>query len=86
MAARAERRPYGNLFPARGRAREKHVGDVGGSYKQNEKHCAEKHLQRYLTEFDFRYNRRRVTDLVRAHEAMSGIGGKRLFYKAPVVS
>lgn len=43
-------------------------------------HCAEKHLQRYLTEFDFRYNRRGVTDLVRAHEAMKGIDGKRLVY------
>jgi len=43
-------------------------------------HCAEKHLQRYLTEFDFRYNRRNVTDLVRAHEALKGIEGKRLVY------
>jgi hypothetical protein len=25
-------------------------------------HCGERHLQRYLTEFDFRYNRRKISD------------------------
>ena len=44
-------------------------------------HCAEKHLQRYVTEFDFRYNRRTVSDLERATEALKGIEGKRLTYR-----
>ena len=29
-------------------------------------HCAEKHLHRYLLEFDFRYNARKITDIERA--------------------
>lgn len=46
-------------------------------------HCAEKHLHRYLAEFDFRYNRRiglGVDDKERANEALRGIVGKRLTY------
>ena len=46
-------------------------------------HCSEKHLQRYLTEFDFRYNNRAalgVTDSVRMTRALVGIEGKRLMY------
>ena len=41
-------------------------------------HCKEKHLHRYLAEFDFRYNTRTVlgyTDFMRAE---AGIKGKRL--------
>lgn len=44
-------------------------------------HCKEKHLQRYLTEFDFRYNRRDLTDTERAQAALKGIEGKRLTYR-----
>lgn len=47
-------------------------------------HCAEKHLHRYLAEFDFRYNNRvklGVTDAMRADKAMQGIVGKRLMYR-----
>lgn len=43
-------------------------------------HCSEKHLGRYLTEFDFRYNRRDLTDAERALEALKGAEGKRLMY------
>ena len=46
-------------------------------------HCAEKHLHRYLAEFDFRYNRRiglGVDDKERANDALRGIVGKRLTY------
>ena len=39
-------------------------------------HCKEKHLQRYLTEFDFRYNNRTITDLERRDVALKGIEGK----------
>jgi hypothetical protein len=44
-------------------------------------HCGEKHLHRYLAEFDFRYNHRKVTDTERAAAALRGIEGKRLTYR-----
>ena len=47
-------------------------------------HCAEKHLHRYLAEFDFRYNARvalGVNDTARADRALVGISGKRLTYR-----
>ncbi len=47
-------------------------------------HCAEKHLHRYLAEFDFRYNARSalgVEDMARAARAVKGITGKRLTYR-----
>jgi hypothetical protein len=47
-------------------------------------HCAEKHLHRYLAEFDFRYNARvalGVNDEARAERALKGIVGKRLTYR-----
>lgn len=43
-------------------------------------HCSEKHLQRYINEFDFRYNSREGTDWERAQQALRGISGKRLTY------
>jgi transposase-like protein len=49
-------------------------------------HCAEKHLQRYLSEFDFRYSNRvalGVTDGERADLAVKGAAGKRLTYRQP---
>jgi len=47
-------------------------------------HCSEKHLHRYLAEFDFRYNARQargVSDAARAERALKGIVGKRLTYR-----
>lgn len=47
-------------------------------------HCSEKHLHRYLAEFDFRYSNRvklGVNDTVRATKALKGIVGKRLMYR-----
>jgi hypothetical protein len=44
-------------------------------------HCAEKHLHRYLAEFDFRYNNRvrlGVDDKARTNKMLRGISGKRL--------
>ena len=44
-------------------------------------HCAEKHLHRYVSEFDFRYNNRvrlGVDDEQRTHNALRGVVGKRL--------
>jgi hypothetical protein len=49
-------------------------------------HCAEKHLHRYLSEFDFRYSNRialGVDDAMRADKALQGIKGKRLTYRRP---
>ena len=46
-------------------------------------HCKEKHLHRYLAEFDFRYNNRTalgISDGERAALAIMGIVGKRLTY------
>ncbi|MEX2451394.1 MAG: IS1595 family transposase [Rhodospirillales bacterium] len=44
-------------------------------------HCQEKHLQRYLCEFDFRYNNRKIDDDQRTQKALEGIAGKRLTYR-----
>lgn len=49
-------------------------------------HCAEKHLHRYLAEYDFRYNHRvrlGFDDDARALMAIRGAEGKRLFYRQP---
>jgi transposase-like protein len=46
--------------------------------------CGEQHLQRYLTEFEFRYNNRSglgITDGERTAIALKGIEGKRLTYR-----
>ena len=47
-------------------------------------HCGSQHLQRYITEFDFRYTHRianGVNDDQRAEIALLGIAGKRLTYR-----
>lgn len=47
-------------------------------------HCSEKHLHRYLAEFDFRYGNRirlGVDDVERTERAVKGIVGKRLTYR-----
>ena len=46
-------------------------------------HVSQKHLKRYLGEFDFRYNTRDVTDFERATAALRGTEGKRLTYTGP---
>ncbi len=47
-------------------------------------HCGEKHLHRYLAEYDFRYNHRVAlgfNDGERAALAVKGAAGKRLTYR-----
>jgi transposase-like protein len=47
-------------------------------------HCAEKHLHRYLAEYDFRYSNRvalGVNDVARSERALKGMVGKRLTYR-----
>jgi len=46
-------------------------------------HCSEKHLHRYLAEFDFRYSERDIGDQERSVRALRGISGKRLTYHGP---
>lgn len=71
---------------------EVHTNTVEGYYsifkrgmKGVYQHCKEKHLHRYLSEFDFRYSNRialGVDDVARADRALTGIVGKRLTYRA----
>lgn len=68
-----------------------HTNSVEGSFgifkrgmKGIYQHCDERHLHRYLAEFDFRYNARTalgVNDEARADKALKGVVGKRLTYR-----
>ena len=65
-----------------------YVENFFGNFKKGLKgvygFCSEQHLQRYLTEFEFRYNNRSalgVTDGERAVTALQGAEGKRLTYR-----
>jgi transposase-like protein len=70
---------------------EVHTNTVEGFYsvfkrgmKGVYQHCAERHLHRYVAEFDFRHNNRvklGVDDTQRAANALQGIVGKRLTYR-----
>ncbi len=45
-------------------------------------HVSKRHLHRYLSEFDFRYNARDVSDGERTEQAIQSVKGKRLtFYE-----
>jgi transposase-like protein len=44
-------------------------------------HVGVHHLHRYLAEFDFRYNSRKISDGARTEMAVRGIEGKRLTYR-----
>lgn len=64
------------------------VEGVFGIFKRGMKgvyqHCSEKHLHRYLSEFDFRYNNRKalgIDDQTRTQQAVIGVVGKRLTYQ-----
>jgi len=52
---------------------------ITGSYH----HVSEAHLHRYLSEFDYRYNTRHMTDFEFLASSMPGIVGKRLTYRRP---
>jgi transposase-like protein len=70
---------------------EVHTNTVEGYYsifkrgmKGIYQHCSERHLHRYLAEFDFRYSNRvklGIGDVERADRALKGIIGKRLTYR-----
>jgi transposase-like protein len=71
---------------------EVHTNSVEGFYsvfkrgmKGVYQHCSEKHLHRYVTEFDFRHNNRvklGVDDQQRTENALRGIVGRRLTYRS----
>lgn len=44
-------------------------------------HVSEQHLNRYVGEFDFRWNHKKMNDSERADIALVGIAGKRLMYR-----
>lgn len=67
---------------------EAHTNTVEGFYSQLKRsldgthhHVSAKHLNRYVGEFDFRYNNRTVTDGERTVEAVRKSAGKRLQYR-----
>jgi transposase-like protein len=70
-----------------------HTNTVEGYYsvfkrgmKGTYQHCSEKHLHRYLAEFDHRYNHRIAlgyNDTDRTVAAIKGAEGKRLTYRQP---
>ena len=43
-------------------------------------HVGEQHLQRYVTEFDYRWNNRKITDKERSDKLLAQVAGKRLKY------
>ncbi len=45
-------------------------------------HISEKHMDRYVSEFVFRWNNREVNDFERTIEAIAGVSGKKLTYKS----
>lgn len=67
-----------------------HVNTAGGYFSQLKRsidgtyhHVSEKHLPRYLAEFDYRYTTRKTNDGDRAIRALEQTGGKRLMYRKP---
>jgi len=47
-------------------------------------HVSRQHLPRYLREFEFRWNSRKITDGERTEQAVRQIVGKRLRYQSPI--
>ncbi|MEM1213410.1 MAG: IS1595 family transposase [Planctomycetota bacterium] len=45
-----------------------------------------KHLQRYVDEFEFRYNHRKLEDGERTIAAIRGAVGKKLYYREPIAA
>ena len=73
---------------ARGEVHTNSIENVFSVFKRGMKgiyqHCGEAHLHRYLSEFDFRYNRRTalgVNDEERHNQLLKAVAGKRLTYR-----
>jgi transposase-like protein len=68
-----------------------HINSAEGHFSQLKRsidgthhHVSEKHLDRYLAEFDFRYTTRKEEDGHRTKKTIERIAGKRLTYKMAV--
>jgi transposase-like protein len=48
-------------------------------------HVSKEHLPRYLDEFAFRWNGRKVKDVERTERALKQVEGKRLMFKSPEI-
>jgi transposase-like protein len=83
------------MMVPRGKPYEIHTNTVEGYFsifkrgmKGVYQHCAERHLHRYLAEFDFRYSNRvklGIDDVARSDRALIGAKGKRLTYRMTYV-
>jgi transposase-like protein len=65
---------------------ENFFGNFKRSMRGTYRKCDEQHLQRYVTEFEFRHNNRSglgIEDHQRAANLLKGIEGKRLTYRRP---
>jgi transposase-like protein len=49
-------------------------------------HMSAKHMHRYLSEFDYRWNHRDVTDGERVLDLLSHLESNRLYYKMPIAT
>lgn len=64
-----------------------HTNTIGGFFKtetwlnRNFHHVGSQRLNRYVTEFDFRYNTRKATDCEHSNSHIKGIVGRRLTYR-----
>ena len=68
-----------------------HINTAGGYFSQLKRsidgthhHVSEKHLPRYLAEFDYRYSTRKAEDGIRTEDAIRRTVGKRLTYEETV--
>ena len=57
---------------------------MAGASTERNFSVSKKQLHRYCSEFDFRWNGRKVSDVDRRNSAVKGAAGKRLSYKAPI--
>ena len=69
-----------------------HVNTAEGYFSQLKRsidgthhHVSRVHLPRYLAEFDFRFNTRKLSDTARTQLLIGNVAGRRLTYKQPVV-
>ena len=57
---------------------------LGTKSRPGHHHVSKQHLPRYLSEFYFRYNARKLSDAQRTIMAILGVGGRRLMYRDSV--
>ena len=79
---------YGGPFPIHTNTVESYFSVFKRGMRGVYQHCGERHLHRYLAEFDFRHNARialGVNDEQRAVRMLKGVRGKRLTYQTTLV-